>query len=69
VIERFTPSDDDTILLEVLVEDPAMFAQPWRLSMPLSRDQGYRIYEYACHEGNHAVPNILSGARAADRAK
>jgi hypothetical protein len=67
VVERFTPADKETILYEATVEDPAMFSQPWKLSIPLSRDQDYKIYEYACHEGNQAVPNILRGARAAEK--
>jgi hypothetical protein len=67
VIERFTPADAETISYEVRIEDPAMFSEPWKLSIPLSRDESYRIYEYACHEGNQAVPNILRGARAAER--
>jgi hypothetical protein len=67
VVERFTPADAETIHYEATVEDKAMFSQPWKLSIPLSRDEGYKIYEYACHEGNQAVPNILKGARAAEK--
>ena len=43
---------------------PKMFARPWTVSIPLHRDPTYRIYEYACHEGNRAVEGILRGARA-----
>ena len=50
-----------------------MYFRPWKVAMPLSRDQEYRMFEYACHEGNHAMANILNGARmqtpVADTAK
>jgi hypothetical protein len=68
VVERFSLADNKTILYEATLEDQAMFKEPWKLSIPLSRDQDYKIYEYACHEGNQAVPNILRGARAAEKA-
>ena len=45
------------------LDDPKMFTRPWTVSVPLHRESGYRIYEYACHEGNHAVEGILRGAR------
>lgn len=64
VVERFTPVDEDTIRYEVTVEDPSAFARPWTASMPLNRSPNYRIFEYACHEGNYGLPNTLSGARA-----
>ena len=67
VTERLTRADQDTIHYEVTVEDPARYTQPWTVSLPLTQDPDYRLYEYACHEGNHAVPNILSGARATER--
>jgi hypothetical protein len=66
VIERFTRVDADTIRYDVRVEDPKMYSKPWAISMPLMRDPEYRIYEYACHEGNAAVANILRGGRVAD---
>ena len=69
VVERFTPSDADTIDYEATLDDPAMFARPWTVSIPLHRDSSYRIYEYACHEGNRAVEGILRGARAQEQRK
>ena len=63
VVERFTPAGGDTIHYEVTVEDPAMYFRPWKVAMPLGRDQSYQMFEYACHEGNHAMANILNGAR------
>jgi len=69
LVERFTPVDGSTIAYEVTIEDPAMYSKPWKVSIPLLKDADYQIYEYACHEGNHAVENILRGARAQDKAK
>jgi hypothetical protein len=63
VVERFTPIDKDTIDYEATIDDPKMFTRPWTVSIPLHRDPSYRIYEYACHEGNRSVGNILSDAR------
>jgi hypothetical protein len=67
VVERFTPIDKDTILYEATIDDPEIYTQPWKVSFPLARDSEYRIYEYACHEGNQAVGNILRGARVQER--
>ena len=50
------------------VEDPRSYTAPWTIELPLARDPSYDLYEYACHEGNYAVPNILRGARVEDRA-
>ena len=68
IVERFTRISRDEIAYEARIEDPAVFTQPWTLAFPLTRDDEYRIYEYACHEGNYAVENILRGARYLDRA-
>jgi hypothetical protein len=61
VYERFTRVDDDTILYEFTVTDPA-YTQPWGGEIPFERFDDL-VYEYACHEGNYALMNILSGAR------
>ncbi len=66
VVERFTRTDADTINYEVTITDPNMYTQPWKVVLPLVRDDEYRIYEYACHEGNEAVELILKGGRAKD---
>ena len=63
VVERFRRVDAGTISYTVTVEDPNVYAAPWTVSLPLVRDDDYRIYEYACHEANYAVANILRGAR------
>lgn len=70
VEERFTRVADDVIFYEFTVTDPELFSQPWKGEMPLWAAEG-PIYEYACHEGNHALPGILRGARVkeADAAK
>lgn len=48
---------------EVTITDPNVFTRPWTISMPLTAEPGCEMFEYACHEGNYAVPNALSGAR------
>jgi hypothetical protein len=68
LIERFTRFDPQTIDYQLTVIDPASFTQPWTLANTLRKIQG-PIYEYGCHEGNYGLPNILSGARAQDRAR
>ena len=55
LVERFTRTDANTITYEVKVEDPNIFTKPWTVSIPLVRDDEYRIFEYACHEGNKAI--------------
>lgn len=67
VVERFTRVSQDTIIWEARVTDPTIYTQPFTISMPLTRDPEYVMYEYACHEGNHAIFNILSAGRAAER--
>jgi hypothetical protein len=62
VTERFSRVDQDTILYEFLVEDPATFTEPWGGQIPFARFE-QQLYEYACHEGNYSLPGVLSGAR------
>ena len=52
----------------VTVEDPTTWTRPWRFARPLTMNDHEPVFEFACHEGNYAVPNILSAARAAERA-
>jgi hypothetical protein len=68
IVERFTRVGPDTIQYDVAVSDPRTWTRPWKASFPLRRDPSYGMFEYACHEGNHAMSNILSAARAADKA-
>lgn len=67
LIERFTRTDANTLTYEFTVEDPATFTKPWTSSIPMAKSAG-PIYEYACHEGNYAVPGILGGARKQEAA-
>ena len=69
VVERFKRVSEDTIEYEVTIEDPEIYAGPWKISMPLTLDPEYEMYEYACHEGNMAVELILGGARATEKAQ
>ena len=62
VTERFTRADADTILYKFTIDDPTTFASPWSGEVPFKRTDEL-IYEYACHEGNYALSNILSGER------
>ena len=55
--------DEDTILWQTTIEDPEIYNAPWTVEIPLVSRRGTKIYEYACHEGNQAVGNILRGAR------
>ena len=62
VIERFTRIDEGTILYEFTIDDPTTYTQPWGGEIPF-RKVDHHLYEYACHEGNYALANILSAAR------
>lgn len=67
VTERFTRVAKDEIVYEFKVEAAGAYTQPWRGEMPLRATKG-PMYEYACHEGNYSMPNILSGARVQEKA-
>ncbi|MEY4784599.1 MAG: hypothetical protein RIR41_2534 [Pseudomonadota bacterium] len=62
VTEKFTRISDSELLYEFTVNDPKLFSQPWRAEMIFNKS-AQPAYEYACHEGNHALPGILAGAR------
>jgi hypothetical protein len=64
LVERLTRVAADTIQYEATVEDPKIWVRPWKVALPLTRHPDYGMFEYACHEGNYAMKNILSGARA-----
>ena len=59
VVERLRRVDANTIQYEATIEDPNVYTAPWTVAFPRNRDDPYRIYEYACHEGNHALENML----------
>jgi hypothetical protein len=67
VRERFTRVARDRLKYEFTVDDPVIFARPWRAEMTFVASEA-PIYEFACHEGNYAMANVLAGARAAERA-
>jgi hypothetical protein len=66
VTERFTRNGPDTILYKFTMEDPSTFVAPFSGELPFDRlDE--QVYEYACHEGNYAMSNILNGERVRER--
>ena len=67
LVERYTRTAPDTLQYEVTVNDPRTWTKPWKAAFPLRRESSYGIFEYACHEGNHAMSNILSASRSADK--
>jgi hypothetical protein len=67
VVERFTRIDADTIEYRYTVDDPTTYTRSWTAAVPMKKTAG-PIFEYGCHEGNYALPNILSGARAQEKA-
>jgi len=66
VVERLTRVSANTIHYDVTIDDPKVYTRPWKVAIPLERDDSYRLFEYACHEGNHAVENVLRGARVSE---
>jgi hypothetical protein len=66
VIERFTRLGPDVMDYQITVEDPAWYTKTWTASIPMSKVEG-PLYEYACHEGNYGLPNILAGHRQEER--
>jgi len=64
--ERFTRVSPDTLLYEFTVDDPTVFTKPWTAQIAVTKAKG-PIFEYACHEGNYAMTDILAGARAAEK--
>jgi hypothetical protein len=66
-IERFTRVAADRIDYRFTITDPATYTRPWTASLPLVNAPDYVIYEYACHEGNYAIANALSGARVMEK--
>jgi hypothetical protein len=67
--ERFTRVAADRVTYEVTINDPTTFTRPWTLGVPMKSDPAQtQLFEYACHEGNYAMRNILSAARAEEAA-
>jgi hypothetical protein len=68
LVERFTRTAPNKIRWAVTVEDPTTWTRPWTFAMPLTMSENEPLMPYECHEGNYAMPNILSGARAEEKA-
>jgi hypothetical protein len=66
--ERFKPMGPKTIEWSVTADDPHTWTRPWTFAMTLTHDEAQPVFEYACHEGNHGLHDILSGARADEAA-
>jgi hypothetical protein len=69
LIERFTATSPDKVEWSVTVDDPTTWTRQWTFAMPLTRNDKEAIFEYACHEGNRAMSNLLSAARAQEKAE
>jgi hypothetical protein len=67
VLERFSPRSPTTIEWSVTLNDPQTWTRPWTFTMNLTKDESQPVFEYACHEGNYGLMNILSAARAEER--
>jgi hypothetical protein len=68
IIERFTRTDENTLLYQFTIEDPTTWAKPWSGEIPMKKAQG-PLYEFACHEGNYGMTGVLAGARAEEKAR
>jgi hypothetical protein len=68
VTERISRADADTLLYKFTIDDPQTFTRPWSGEVPFEKLDEL-IYEYACHEGNYALSNVLSGERSQEKAR
>ena len=62
--ERFTRVADNTINYELTVDDPKTYTATWKIAFPITHEPGYQLFEYACHEGNMAMRNMITGTLA-----
>lgn len=67
-VERFTRVARDQIDYQFTIDDPSTYTRPWTAALPMVGVPDYVIFEYACHEGNYSIRNVLSGARSQDHA-
>jgi hypothetical protein len=67
LVERYTRRGPDEIHYEVTVDDPKTYVRPFKVAFPITQEPGYKNFEYACHEGNYAMFDSLSGARALEK--
>ena len=69
LIERYTRVDADTVQVEITIDDPTTWTRSWTTAVTGKRDPDYwQVFEYACHEGNYGMRNILSAARNLEKA-
>ena len=66
-VERFARTAPDELSYDATVEDPGTWTRPWTMHVPFKLDEKYTLYEYACHEGNYGLADILKGAREEER--
>jgi hypothetical protein len=66
VVERFTRTGAETLQWEITIDDPGAWSKPWTAMIPLRHSED-AIYEYACHEDNYGLSNMLAGARAEEK--
>jgi hypothetical protein len=66
LVERLTRVDRTILMYEYTMNDPSIWTRPWTVQVPMTRSEEV-IHEYACHEGNYAMPNLLSAARAEEK--
>jgi hypothetical protein len=66
LIERFSRSGRNTVEYRLTVDDPTTWTKPWTVELHMRTSEG-DLYEYACHEGNYSLPNLLKGYRASER--
>ena len=64
LVERFTITGPDTIVYEATYDDPVIFTAPWTARLDWQRDEDYRLFEYACHEGNVQLRGYITSSRA-----
>ena len=67
LVERYTRVGPNEMRYEVTVDDPGTYVRPFKIGFPLTQEPGYKNFEYACHEGNYAMFDSLSGARAKEK--
>jgi hypothetical protein len=67
IVERFTRVSENKLEYRATVIDEKTWTRPWTILIELERNDNYQVLEYACHEGNYAMEDILSGARAAEQ--
>ena len=67
IVERFTRVAPDELSYDAAISDPGTWTRPWKIHYPYKLDNGYPLYEYACHEGNYMMLNALKGARELEK--